>query len=567
MRLTISHVPGAFFAGVGVETKAHRFRAQDTYVTSDFVELPLPAGVAGVMRRPVWARFNLGTHSRHYGTGAFTANILVDEWMRMLRQGIKAPTTIPTVALSAGPGPTGQTIPYLRFLDSLGARVSPLSGPGATLAASNNGFTWSTLPTSTPDGSADSLQGLRSMDGALPRLAWTRQLGVTSVVENLATQALGEAHATDFDEPPLCSMSAIYHWAQWLSGHEKFPERVFRSDLFEPERYAGLYVQTDGEPVVGLVVANDTLLFGSKFRIYRATGFDVDDIDREIEKPDVGMISHDANVSVNQRAIIPSWDEVWLYDGGWVPLLRGRQKEWVREYKTFQEQYDRAHGFYDPKRRTYTFGPVQHTEHAPNPGEWVFWTLHCEGVFPDLSTGGFNPRWTIDKMSRERCASTVWTLPGSSQPAVAYGFDDGFIRIQDEEDHDDDGDIFQKAFVVEPAAFRPDPGGGPLDASTFHKLWSYFQSEDQDWLLEVRTGGPHCRTRLNPDFSDPMPFSGQNSFEEVETLHAHVLEQCVGSVIQPKYIVQGPLGVRFNGWGLTWGRGVHTRGKTGTDPG
>jgi len=83
---------------------------------------------------------------RQYLVGGFTANILVDEEFRCLRQGIKAPNVLP--AVSVGAGSTVQVC-YTRFYDEVTGERSPLS-EGLTVTG-NITRAWTALPTDVPD--------------------------------------------------------------------------------------------------------------------------------------------------------------------------------------------------------------------------------------------------------------------------------------------------------------------------------------------------------------------------------------------------------------------------------
>ena len=83
---------------------------------------------------------------RQYLVGGFTANILVDEEFRCLRQGIRGPNTIPSVSVGAG---TNAQVCYTRFFDEVTGERSPLSEGKAVTGDLVR--VWTNLPTDVPD--------------------------------------------------------------------------------------------------------------------------------------------------------------------------------------------------------------------------------------------------------------------------------------------------------------------------------------------------------------------------------------------------------------------------------
>jgi hypothetical protein len=555
---------------VGCEGKLWRYRPTvDGHfsVSGDLREMTMPAGVSGVRRRPSWRNYNIGQRSRLVGTGAWTSNVLIDELMRAMRQGIPAPFTIPTVVAGAGPGPSGAAICVLRFLDSRGGRVSPKSAPAPSVTLTNQGRVWSTLPTTCVDSSVDSLQGMVSMDGANYRVAWTRQLGVTTVTENVATLALGAADPGEFDAMPLGSMNEIYHDAQWIAGNDRYPQRIFKSAIGELERYEGLFVDTDGEWVNGLFTQNDLLFAGSFHKIYRIAGYTENDVTREVEKR-YGLIGHDGIVNLEKRTIVPTTIGFQLYDGQWHYLMDDRRSEFIREYKTFRSYYERAQGFYHPLRKVYMFGPVPHTGIAGN----CHWILDVKRLTPEIESDEFTIAWADDAKNHEDTTRASFYLPGSSEPQVAVGTTYGILLDDYVEDADDDLDGYLRQMVITPATIMPDPGGGELDGNTFHRIWLYFQCSSNSYQLRFFSGGESCA--FNPQASLEFIISAiedLNVDQPVEE-RAHLLENCAGSAFS--FTITVPFdstppargATSFRGYGLTHAPGIKARQQTGNGP-
>lgn len=568
-RIATTVIPSTGLSGqIGGEGKLFYFAPKETsYVAADFVEILLPAGTQGLFHRPSWADYNSIGNSWFLGTGAWTANIQLDRNLRALRQGLPAPSEIPQVALAGGGSIDGANVCYHRFMDILSNRVGPLSGPAPSLAAGgSNTIDWTQIPTESVDPSVTHIQGLRDVDGAGPRVAWTRQLGATSVSEGLAAGDLGELAPPTFEAFPLCTASVMYNNAQWGFGNERFPERVFRSELGFPERWSGKFVQTDGEAVVGIFEANGKLLFGSKKRIYFASGFTDADMVRDVEKPDFGLVGHHAQAHVHGRVIVPTNVNIFLYDGTWHPLLDSMESEWQNEYEANRDSFEAAMGHFNPRTNIYTFGPVRHSLY---PNLWVDWVLDTERVFPETEAGPFTTAWEFDGRTRKLVGRATYYLPSSQQPLLVSGAVDGHIRYEDEaSNRNDDGDTYAKQVTIEPAPISPDPGGFPSDGFRFMRAWNHILAESTGHTVEFRAGGEHAWQRLNPDFtesigslneSDTGPGGETRTAERLSEV-PYLLHGVVGTMIFMRLTFTQPQEVEWRGWGVTYGPGHKTRG-------
>lgn len=122
---------------------------------SNWKRIYLPPSSAVVFRKP--SGFSYG--NRHYLVGGHTANILVDEEFRGLRQGIQAPATKPVVTTGGGTTPQ---IAYFRFFDEITGERGPLSeGFEFTGDLSRS---WSSIPTEVPNEQLI-LEGLATIAG------------------------------------------------------------------------------------------------------------------------------------------------------------------------------------------------------------------------------------------------------------------------------------------------------------------------------------------------------------------------------------------------------------------
>lgn len=571
-RLLVSHK--ALDGGIGVETKLWRFRATEPetqMLASEPVQIPLPSGTSGVNLRPSWANYNLLSRSRKYGSGAWTSNILVDENGRCLRQGIPAPTIVPSVASAAGPGVTTASVCYLRFVDTIAERAGPLSAASTTVNLANQSRAWTSLPTTCPDPSVNAIEGVVANDGALPRVTWRRDLGVTSVTEAIANGALGEA-VDEFTEMPLCQFNAVWHDALWGSGNEQYPERVFKSAIQELERYEGLYLQSDGEPVVGMFGANENFFFGSKKTIYRASGFTELDITRDIEKPDIGLVNHHGIAQVHGRVIVPSTVGFLLYDGGWRNLTRDRASEWQREYNRYRAYYEAAQGFFDPVENVYTFGPVPHSEILATEFQpYTYWVIDAKRLIPEVATSSeLAACISNDARARSDAGKAAFYLPGSSRAQVVLGSCDGTLREENvRTDGSDDDDLYAKQFTIEPATELPDPGGSfGVDAVVWHRAWNFLRSREREFTIEFRAGTENVTDSL-VKMTETVGIANVGTSEESPDMVDTPLEGMSGAALCMRIIGTGfltPLDTEipsseadsfsWSGWGGTNGPGL-----------
>lgn len=571
-RIVLSHTPATFVATVfpfdtrivsqqvkviwlGARERGHLYTADELFT------IPTPLGVAGIKARPGWANDNRFGKARLYGCGATTANIMIDENMRMVRQGIAPPTAIPVVVAS-GVGPiTGTFVPYFRWLDNFAQRVSPLSGPGPVITLTAQNRDWSVLPTNPLDDSVTHIQGLVDDGTGVARVSWTRDLGTLTVLDTVETLSLGEAAPPFFTTMPRSRRNAIYHSQQYMLGNAQFPERVFVSAVGELEHFEGLFVASDGEANVGFIQTNDVIMFGSFEKIYRCQQFSSTDITRVIERPDMGLVGADGVAYAHGRAIVPTSVGIYLYDGSWHALIPDRVKEWRREAKLFQNEYANAQGFYDPVMNVFTFGPVTHSvlsvgESSSN----VWWVLDCEYLFPDIAGVPFRSAWGNDRRIRVMTTKAVWHVPNSAELIVVQGSNElsgasGFVYEENVDENENDIDEL-KELIVEPGLVMPLIGGFPDDGVTWAKLWVYASHYGlgPPPALLLNAGGEfaNLQNNVSPATMEDIIEATPLGFEPTDT-HNTVLEGCVGEALSVKILFTTPAkDFRFRGMGGTY---------------
>jgi hypothetical protein len=580
MRILLTHTPQTFIStlgpsagspvtiGQGVsllwlgsKSRGHVYDAEEIFT------IKIPTGVSGVRFRPGWSNDNRFGKSRAYGVGATSSNVVVDEHLRCNKQGIQPPYVLPSVSATGSGLINGPFTTYLRWFDAFGNRFSSLSAPGPLVTAVDQNFQWSNLPTDPLDDSVTHIQGLRDDGSGVARVAWTRELGVTSVLDTVETLALGEAAPPLFVPMPRGKRNMIYHDQQYVLGSDQFPERVFVSPPGRLEDFEGTFVATDGEPAVGLFQANDVAIFGSFEKLYRVQAFSALDFSRVIERPDAGLTGPDGVANAHGRAIVPLSTGIYLFDGTWHPILHEREEEWREELKKYQSEYFQAQGFFDQVENVYTFGPVPHSKL----GDRVWWVLHCMDLFPEVGGGAYNAPWANDQRGRPMTTKGEWQVPQSPETIVVHGDTDGGLFEENVEDNLDDLEEF-KRLIIEPGSVMPAPGGTPTDGNTFQKLWVYCYFDDEqpeasDVNLEMYSGGElqheHLDSEPEPDptMTDtllPRQFNALAGTSEEPLTRQHVvLEGMAGDALRIRLIAdRPPATLRWRGFGGTYSPGT-----------
>lgn len=170
-------------------------------------------------------------------------------------------------------------------------------------------------------GRATHLELWLSVAGGLPRLVMQVPIGTTQVVESTAAGDLGETFIGAFERFPRCSMNTIYHDRQVLAGDPDNPDTIYLSDLFLPERYAGLSFKTrSGEPVTGLLGMRDFCLIFTRDQTYVLQGYTTSDFTVTPLEQSLGSIGHGCNKIVHGNAYVWTEKGPYMFNGSWHPL-------------------------------------------------------------------------------------------------------------------------------------------------------------------------------------------------------------------------------------------------------
>lgn len=564
-------------ASFGVTGKSWWTRPTETFpvAAADIIEMPLPTGLVGINMRVSAVDYN----GRRYRVGGWSDNTVTTEHFEMVRQGIQAPTVVPTVALS-GTGLTAALICYLSYYDEKTNERSSLSAPATTLNAANQGVSWTSLPTPL-DARVTHLELWRSVDGSLPRLVMRRQVGVSSVQESVATGDLGETFVESFERFPRGKVNAIYHERQFVAGDDENPDTLYLSLLNQPERWGGLTLRTrNGEPIIGLLVVRDRLIVQCPFSTYTVDGFTEDDLTMQIAQPQIGSISHHTNLVIHGLGFI--WTHLGLYltDGsGWFFLGDDVQTKWTQQYQAYRSNYEAAWAVHDPVSHVVKVYVGRHDDFVSTKN--VYWVADYETVVSQVGGSYGQPRWGYDVRGRTDDCAGVLALPGGKRAEVFTGSCDGFVRRENYDTYsvadarDDDGDIWSKALEIRHGAnLMADQGGDPAHGKRFTDLDVYVQSEENDWTIEVHGGSEHAWetvvgsapiAAVDPSFTKTVTASaivgvgvGDYTYEKLGT-HSFVMPLVVGRAYTLGLTATSPRYMEYRGHDMYWKDGPAPR--------
>lgn len=190
-----------------------------------------------------------------------------------------------------------------------------------------------------------------SVAGGLPRLVMRVPQGTTSVVESTATGDLGESFFGAFERFPRCAMNAIWNDRQLMAGDPDNPDTVYMSELFLPERWAGLTFRTrDGAPVTGILPLRDFCLVFSRDKTYMLQGYTENDFTFQMVEQSLGSIGHRCNAVVHGAGYIWTEKGPYMYNGSWHPLSPDNQ---FSTPATSQSTAGRARAMVDPESNTF----------------------------------------------------------------------------------------------------------------------------------------------------------------------------------------------------------------------
>lgn len=535
-------------------------------VSDNFRALTLPTGVSinGTVQADYARRRFRGLL---VGWPSVPLIVLGDESVHIA--GIEAPTVVPAMAASAGTGITGNAIGYLTFIHKIGDEIiaeSDLSAPSATVALTNDGRDWTGLPATAPNPRVTHISGLVSMDGALPRRAWIRELGTTSVTENVPTASLGNAPPVDASGdltnargvPPYTRYVVKYKRRMWYLGDPAHPDRMWYSEIDEFESVGpNNYIETDdGEAITGGRVVGNQLIIGCLTAIYEVRGYRSSDFVLRKIHPTLGMLSHFAARVINTNGN----DVLWFasqagyvtYDGSFKFVFEDFRGFWKDDLAAETLAYSKMLAIEDVE-----YGVLKALiYHSAATQKSQYFVGHYTRWHEDPALGVSQPDWTRDL--RDRVDTAMGLLADGTGRRVLYtGSDDGIIRKENVATNvDDDADTFLKRFRLRTFFnMMGEPGGGITDGRVWKQVWLYLRSELVAWVPKFFTGDPDAgdsTTATRSPGSQAASAGVDPSANPLEPKSAHPFTvDRAGRGICAEITIDSPRGIYYRGWGGT----------------
>lgn len=534
------------------------------------------------------------TYQRYtYVVGQYSPGLVIDPHnLKVYQNGIPRPGVAPVIAAAAGaPGITAtDVIGYVTFAIKLpDGKILMESNPSPesnTIGLSSQSIDWSNLPTACANPAVNTIRLYRSVAGTVPRFAAERDLGTSTVSgEEVPTLALGSqlpntegtlnnAHGV----PPNCRAIESYGERAWYAIDPVFPDRVWFSEIGKPWAVGPIsfFATRDGEAVTGIKKLRDQLIVFCKRSTYVIQLFSADIADAVQTKisPNIGTISHHSIVNIDNRLWFAGEDGVYTYDGSFQYQMEDLRDYWKGEYtdtaNDWKTAYENCYGSDDRFWRTYKLL-------IPRPSDLA----EIQGFFY-IGHYSFGPTmWSFDQRARrERCQL------GHSMQYVFTGSDDGFVRLENAADNfndNNDTDIM-KLLIRTPLLLFDKPGGDAEEGGKiFHKLYTYLESESNDWELRVVAGDEDAYQQFTPDntlyyWKDDV---GESLLvrEDVEgfdytycakSVHVHYPELVAGRGLMIEIYAEAPENMKYRGFGGYFGPGPagrKPRSRIPHDPG
>lgn len=479
--------------------------------------VPLPDTVNTLASGPDFPTWKRGNFSRTYILGGHTDNLVFTEHKWALRVGINAPSApwvtpgppienqVGVVAAGAS-GLSGQASFAFRFLDSLHFRRSPLGASSPAITLANQGATFSNVPASPipVDPCVDKIEIYVSIDGGLYRHWATRDIGApTFTVTETAT---GEAYIDELSLYPKLSFACMANDRMVSSGDPRHPERVYFSQVGNPEEYAGLWIPTrNGEPVIALKNINGSVIYVQcPTSSYYIQGFGEGDLVMRPLKPTIGGFGQRTIAMFDDVALIPTqrgwyrcngtsmdpigvgqWDDTWrksvskrtvanhpsaasFYQNGFVvvDLVTGVVKFYV------DGVFPEIVGF-----------PAGLTQNAS-------WVIDFSGLVPEVGgSGNADLSFDIKNGAIPTCAAMMYN-PNEKIGKLYTADATGWIYVENEDGRvDRDGEIeVAKQMLIHSSHKILGPAPDPSDASQVTDAWLNFMSEDLPATFGIYAG-------------------------------------------------------------------------------
>jgi hypothetical protein len=536
----------------GSDSYTGYFYVRNAGATS-YTSVPLPTGISGTGKRCCVLEYQ----GDIFTWGGFSRPMRYTKYGQLVQSGISAPLTAPTLtANTSATGVTGEAIGYITFAHKHGGVViheSNLSAPSDTVTLTDDGRNWAGLPTTSIDPRVTHIRGYVSMDGALPRLAWERDLGATSLTEALTTAKLANRTPApsdsdgDFDSgarglSPAGHIACKWHDRAWVI-HPTLPQVNF-SKIGEFESFdEDSYLPTrDGEMPVALAPLDDELVVFYARGFYVISGFTEDDFVMRKAYNSGGCLSHHGIANIDGVLLYPSQQGVYSYTTGSRPrnlMARSRRAEWSTHYAANRAAYENSVATDDGDGNYVLMMTL-----TSSPKTWC-WVGNYRAMTEE---GRLEPYWSVDIQAREQKFVTRLNTDGYGTKLAYYSCDDGKTRTEDDTDDDDDGDSYAKKLTIRTGHFiLGDQSGSLMHARNWKQLEAYVVNPNDAVNISIWTGDDDAPSSASPTTRTIAAISDTDYVKQSSSL-VPIHKSGIGLTIQ--YEVTSPTEFEYRGQGL-----------------
>lgn len=580
--------------------------------------VPLPDTVNTLVKGPDFPMWRRGDFSRLYVLGGHTDNLVFTEHKWLLRIGINAPsapfvTPGPPienqvgVVAAAGGGLTGSCVFAFRFLDTLHFRRSPLGAASPAVVLAGQGATFSNVPAAPvpADPCVNKIEIYVSVDGGLFRHWATRDIGAATFTVNETTT--GEAYTEELTQYPKLAFGDLNLDRMFSAGDPRHPERIYVSQVGNPEEYTGLFLTTkNGEPVIGLKnIGGSTIYVQCPNSCYYIQGFNEADLVMKTLKPKIGGFGQRTIALVGDVALIPTQLGWYRCDGtSMVPIGVGDWDSTWRKSVDGIERPSYENGF---AVTDYASGVIRFVaqnlvaQRSENPAiigfptfeTNTYWVVNFAGLVPELGGSG-RADLSFDLVGGYMHTTAAFLYdPDAKVGALYTGNYIGDILIENQAgkvDRTDDGAggtaPIPKRFIIHTPHYGIGPVASDDDAFQVTDAWMNYQCENLESTIGIYAGNEYAwqaadlnaQTYKAPEEyavpagrSGPADFTVSNSYVPRDMFLISSLAQSTGSCVSMRLTVtqsedaQNPnqrqtidqrSEVVFNGWGFVAEPGV-----------
>jgi hypothetical protein len=444
----------------------------------------LPGDVKAIDYPPTFVT----VRGRVYIYGTWSPCVVMTDDLKLYRQGLPA-LAVPFSVASSGTGGLSDTfeckVTQVHKVD--GALVHESNGGElVSVTCAGTSRVW-TLPSTGYEKRATHRRGyVRGSATQTWRMAWEREVSVTSVTEEVSTLALGAEMPTENDVPPYLQFAQYYMGRCFGAGDIQNPSYIRYSELGKPEAMAdNSWIRTSGQESATAMKRK-----GQKLMVFTAAAVDAvrgynESTDLRIDRvtPGFGCISHHSLINIDERLWYMSAEGFVIFDDS-PQIVSDKIRRYFRTaYQADRGGYERSFAVYDPYFRTY----LCHVRKSSGSFRYV-------GYVPPVRAGE-QPWWYFDQRNRTDTAIGIWSAANSLEPIVVVGANDGLIRQENyEDDYTDDSETDTTGVGIKRVTVqsRHEPGDDDhaesMEGKTFNHLDIFLTSENNTFTPSMWGG-------------------------------------------------------------------------------